>query len=518
MPLFLLREERGVRLSNELRIFLFLLLHLTWILRVVNFELSFDLVSWTMAQQNAFNTALTRIGFNVDTTERIIDEGFDTLETLADLKESDIDDMIKNVRETRRALGANAPGDISFPFLPIKRLKAMRFWAVELKRTGRPLNAGLFTGALITTALTRYALDLLRSELKEDETIDKPKELADLIKWETFWEQWKTYMGRLRGAAKCPLSYVFRDHEQVEPAMHLQAYDDHDSRLIATTELTDSWFEVDNHRMYDEFKALVLKGPGWSFIKGFDRTKNGREAVLTLRRQCEGTSAIQSRKAAACAKIAAARYTGHKKSYTFDNYVESHQNAHNTLVELNEGVPETKKVTDFLAGISDPRLSNAKDLILGDPDKLQNFEACQQYLKTLVYNKATQEKHERQISGLAFNQDQNFGKTSDAKNNKQPGKGKGKRSGGADGAGGNKVEARQYTRAEWFKLTPEQRAKIKELRASKRHKARNASSAQTDQPETIVAAEPTAVSSVTQEDNGSRVPPTSRGGRSQNRN
>jgi len=59
-------------------------------------------------------------------------------------------------------------------------------------------------------------------------------------------------------------------------------------------------------------------------------------------------------------------------------------------LDLEEAVPEAKKVTDFLSGITDPRLSNAKDLILGDPQKLQNFELCQQYLKTLVYNKTTQ--------------------------------------------------------------------------------------------------------------------------------
>jgi hypothetical protein len=80
-----------------------------------------------MAQQNAFNQAFNRIGFNIDTTERMINEGFDTLETLADLEESDIDNMMKNVRETRRALGANAQGTVTFPFLPTKRLKAMRF-------------------------------------------------------------------------------------------------------------------------------------------------------------------------------------------------------------------------------------------------------------------------------------------------------------------------------------------------------------------------------------------------------
>jgi len=115
-----------------------------------------------MAQQNAFDQALTCIGFNVDTTERMVDEGFDTLETLSELEESYIDNMIKNVRETRRAQGANAQGDISFPFLPTKRLKAMHFWAAELRRTGRPLNnAGLFAGATIQTAVARYALDVL---------------------------------------------------------------------------------------------------------------------------------------------------------------------------------------------------------------------------------------------------------------------------------------------------------------------------------------------------------------------
>jgi hypothetical protein len=260
-----------------------------------------------MAQQNAFNAALTRIGFNIDTTERITDEGFETLKTLSELEESDIDNMIKNVRETHRALGANPPGNISFPFLPTKRLKAMRFWAAELKRTDRPLNnAALFAGAVINTAVARYALDLLRSDLAEEETIDKPKELTDLMKWEVFWEQFKTYMSRLRGAAKCPLSYVFQDHAVVDPAMHLVAYDDHDSRLVATTELQGPWYKIDNHRAYDEFKALVLKGPGWSFVKGFNRTRNGRDAILTLKRQCEGTSAIQSRKASVYAEIATA--------------------------------------------------------------------------------------------------------------------------------------------------------------------------------------------------------------------
>jgi len=236
-----------------------------------------------MAQQNAFNAALVRIGFNNDTTETMIDEGFETLEILAEVGESDIDSMIKNIRETRRMLGANAQGNVTFPFLAIKRLKAMHTWASELRRTGRSMNAGLFTGAMINTAVNRYSLDSMRASTLEDEVVEKPKELLDFLKWEAFWEQWKTYMGRTRGAAKCPLTYVFRDHELVDHEMHQAPYDDLDARLVATTVLNGPWFELDNHRVYEEFKILVLKGPGWSFIKSFDRTKNGRGAVMALR-------------------------------------------------------------------------------------------------------------------------------------------------------------------------------------------------------------------------------------------
>jgi hypothetical protein len=198
----------------------------------------------------------------------------------------------------------------------------------------------------------------------------------------------------------------------------------------------------------------VPKRPGWSFIKAFDQTKNGRGAVLALRHQCEGTLAVQSRKASAYAKIAYACSSGQKRTFTFDSYVEIHQEAHNTLADLDEPVPETKKVTDFLAGITDSRLSNAKDLILGDVQKLQNFEVCQQYLKTLVYNKSTQEKHERQISGI----------------DRQRDGGKSRRLSGDSSNRPSGITARTYTREEWLRLTKEECEKIKELRRQRKAK------------------------------------------------
>jgi hypothetical protein len=43
---------------------------------------------------------------------------------------------------------------------------------------------------------------------------------------------------------------------------------------------------------------------------------------------------------------------------------------------------ESKKVQDFLTGIEDTSFSTFKGIVLGDNDKLESFEQCQQYLKT----------------------------------------------------------------------------------------------------------------------------------------
>ncbi len=67
-----------------------------------------------MAQLQAFNQALLRCGFNGDTAAAIVAEGFDTLDVLASMVPDDIDAMIKNVRETRRAMGPAAQGNVTF--------------------------------------------------------------------------------------------------------------------------------------------------------------------------------------------------------------------------------------------------------------------------------------------------------------------------------------------------------------------------------------------------------------------
>ena len=105
-----------------------------------------------------------------------------------------------------------------------------------------------------------------------------------------------------------------------------------------------------------------------------------------------------------------------------------------------------KKVTNFLASITDPHLDNVKDLILGNAMYLNSFTEMQQYIVTLVSNKKMQSNRERQISEV------NIRHGGQHKGGKRGGKGGGKgggRKGGQDNGGELKIHSRMYSRKEW---------------------------------------------------------------------
>jgi hypothetical protein len=216
-------------------------------------------------------------------------------------------------------------------------------------------------------------------------------------------------------------------------------------RLIAMMALSGPHFELDNRMLYDELKPLVVNGPGWSFIKKFNKKKQGRKAVLALRMQVEGTSAKISRKAAAYASIASSSYNGPQKGFTFSNYVTLHQAAHNELLDLDKPVSKTKKVTDFLKGIRDPNLNTGKSIVLGDPTKLEDFEKCQQYLSTIITNLGNQAKAEWHIAAVHTG-------------------------GGGGGSLVDKIKGGSYTDEQFQSLSPEEKKCVLKFREEAKKK------------------------------------------------
>jgi hypothetical protein len=445
-----------------------------------------------IVRRTAFTAVLLRIGFNQVTVTAINNEGFTKVTDLLSISEDQVDKMVKHIGNWKErvvavapAAGAVAPEAVNFPFLVVQRFKALRYWASLRKRQGTALNAIDADEFLEETWEATMQRILEESHIKtaqEDQVPTKPTKLGmDLSLWPKFWEQLKTYLSQCRGTAHIPLQYLVREHDTVSVEMHdMTLYDSVDDYMMATTMLSGDHYKVDNTRLYNDLKPLVVEGAGWAFIKKFDKSKNGRGALMALKKQAEGNSAKRTRKAKAYASLAQARYRGERRSFDFSNYVQIHQDAHNELLELEEPVPATKKVQDFLSGILDPRLQVGKDIVLGTPMYLQDFEECQQYLSTLVNNTSAQAKNDRHV-GAAHRMD-------DGDDDRGPAKKKAKRNIKAGGKEHVKdkdfskykpkkpLTARSYSNNEWKAMDDDEKAEVKVLRDAKKSDGRRASS------------------------------------------
>jgi hypothetical protein len=119
----------------------------------------------------------------------------------------------------------------------------------------------------------------------------------------------------------------------------------------------------------------VIGGEGWPFILKYSNDQDGIKSWDSLELQAEGPAAITTHKAEVYTSIEKASYSGHSAKYTFDMYVSTHLTRHNELSLLGKPVSESKKVTNFLAGIIAPSLTTAKENLIEDVTKLENFDS-----------------------------------------------------------------------------------------------------------------------------------------------
>ena len=345
------------------------------------------------------NDALQMCGFNADTARFLIDQGFNSPVDLLLATESELDAIARDISRTPPCGG----GNIVMPFIAMKHLKGFRFWADECERTGFIPDPTTFSEDDVPIYTEKCLEYNEQREAAKAEDPSKPEGLKKLTNWTLWNESFQNYLRQILGAAKIPLVYLAREEDEVPDGIDPKSFGSSVEYLIEATIFRGRHFDLDNPRFYRELKSFVVNGEGWSYIKRFERQQDGRKAYMALKSQCEGTAAKITRKNKAYASIANAIYNGQRRQYKFQDYVNVHQNAHNEILDCDpaKAIPETKKVSDFLKGISDPKLESAVSVVLGDPKLLEDFQACQQYLTTMVENRATLDKSkERNISSI----------------------------------------------------------------------------------------------------------------------
>ena len=151
--------------------------------------------------------------------------------------------------------------------------------------------AAPFRASLQCLSLNQPSAQTLK-EATEDIELTKPEPLKDFKQWIAFWECWLNYISQLCGAADISLLYVFHEKAEVTDDDYNANYMDNEECYQHLTVVTRDHYIVDNKMVYNEIKGLVINGPSWAFIKQYDSSEDGQKAILALKAQAKGQSAM----------------------------------------------------------------------------------------------------------------------------------------------------------------------------------------------------------------------------------
>lgn len=409
------------------------------------------------AQLAAFQAVLTRMGFGQPAVAALNANGLNSTRDLINLTDKDVEQLLKIVRA--------GPPAVVVPFISQKRLNIFCYWATKRDRLNESIMPALFNQA----AIDEYGAMMALSAKDEEVVVKAPGEYKKDTKWKAFKEGALAYFNGVKGNHNIPLAYVIRAEEFPDANINYQT--EH-HRIISITPLAGAAYEEDTGKVFDLLKSWTINGPAWTWMRAYNASRDGRQAWLALVAHFEGDAQRDRVKDAAYAAIAAARYYGDKKKFTFETYVSIHQDAYADLEQYGEIISEEKRVRDLLANIKDnsPIANAAKGTILATPNLRNNFSNAVAHLSTTLQ--------------LGQSQDtRNISTTTTTGKGGRGGGGRGQNRGGGRGRGhgrgrGRNIYLGSYAPDAWYKLSAEDKKRVIEGRAKSAEASQNAGRSQ----------------------------------------
>lgn len=271
----------------------------------------------------------------------------------------------------------------SIPYASIKKLKAIRHWAIERRRLGLDIDDGQLNAAEMTRTLSRmdYEDKLKVNKVEAPPLPDKFVSFGE--KWRPFGEGFEGHLAVARGVMNIPLAYIVREIEVPTNEMRNKTYDTSDDRLIALVVLAGEEYEQDNARVWDMLRPLIYGTSAWSFVKQYNARKNGRMAYLTLKLRGEGEAVTDARRAKADETIRTIKYTGTSKRFTVQTLVNVLQNAFTEKELCGEALTEKRKVEILAKALQAPRLSNVRYTIMSNTKYRADFQEAYAFIETM---------------------------------------------------------------------------------------------------------------------------------------
>lgn len=416
--------------------------------------------------------SLVRLSFSLHAAHSIAtDQGLNTLDEIGLLTDGEVVNLCKALRKpggmvaNPDALLPNQPAQVPnqgfmVPMRAENNLKLACYYLCHHKRMSRTTLA-----AQITLENVRAIHDL---KLQQDNHKD-PSEIPTINPkdWAKTMEDLREYLRGHLGITKVPLSYVVRENEAVlneadDPSTN---YSTVYEEMVARAPIRDAQggyvesYRTDRERVWQLIAGITRDNDCWTYTKPVQRTRDGRLAFLSLYGHYLGVNNVDNMAAAAERQLQSASYMGEGRRWTFEKYIRLQVEQHHILENLVQfgyaGIDNRSKVRHLLDGIKTTKFDAVKMQIMASSDLMKDFDRCVNLYKDFI----TQSKsHGREAQVAAVITPDSNRESSLDKNTKIM---------ISDKDADMTVKDRYYSKAEYSKLSPQQKFGLK-LKREKR--------------------------------------------------
>jgi hypothetical protein len=191
-------------------------------------------------------------------------------------------------------------------------------------------------------------------DIKESIRLSATSE-SDVLKFDAKdWTKWfksiDNFFRRTLGVRGVTLDWIYREEAYPKPGAK---YPSIMAELKATLLLEGDHFDEDSTAVYDVIASSTLGTSGYSYVKKFEESRNGRLIMLALKSQFGGEAYDLARSNAANEVIRSATFTGPTRKYTYDMHVAKFEDTYNELALLGEPVQEASKVRLFCKSLKE---------------------------------------------------------------------------------------------------------------------------------------------------------------------
>ena len=324
-----------------------------------------------------------------ETITALFEQGLDTMDGFNHLRLEDISRICSNIRRPGGMM-VDDNGDLvpnrgtPISVLIETRLKQLWFFFRYAYMTQREPD---FADDMDVPTLEVLAdLDSWISSFDDPKDVEKPPTFPGQEKAKKWFESFDEFADRTKGPSGVPLGYVLREQHHIpadDTGWFLPGMDEdlfNRGRHPVAGVRAALWM-ADNTVLWNMLKHTVHPTNHFTWLKAFEKTKNGNAAYWALKHVMLGPGVTRALRARADAIIQTTKYDGKAKGYSFDKMVTRLTQA---FIDSDIDWDEERKVQKLLQAIDDSTLLAAKHAIMASPTLRVNYQDTVNYLQELV--------------------------------------------------------------------------------------------------------------------------------------